>query len=275
MDKVKQWMYYFIIGIVSLVALVFIPMLGSTVGLGWNIPNTMVGWIVWVATKIIVAVINVLIFYSFMQQAKINIKENEHYKEARDILAKQKVKNAVPRSPKKWNTQQYSIKGVTIFITTALATVALTQAILAYDWVNMLTYLFTIIMGLIFGVLQMKMAEDYWTDEYYRYALMVKEKNEKQIQEEVAKTVEVTSEECIKQRNDSICTNSGTNILESSNSNCDTSINYQPMILDSNYGYYSFLSGPVYAGSATTDSFGTDVKEIMTYNNKEKGEAAC
>lgn len=173
MDKVKQYLNYIIIGIVSLIALVFLPMLGSTVGLGWNIPNTIVGWTVWVAVKLIVAILNVLIFHCFMQQAKVNVKDNENYKRARDILLKQKEKEILPKSPNKWNSQQYIKKGTTIFLTTGLSTVALTQAILSFDYVSMLTYLFTIIMGLIFGVLQMKTAEEYWTDEYLQYALMI------------------------------------------------------------------------------------------------------
>lgn len=176
MEKVKLYMYYFIIGIVSLVALVFLPMLGSTIGLGWNIPNTVVGWIVWVTTKVIVATLNVLIFHSFMQQAKINVKNDPKFIEAKEILGKIKIKKYVPRSPQKWNSQQYGKKGTMIFISTALATVALTQAILSFDYVSMLTYLFTIIMGLIFGVLQMKSAEDYWTNEFWKYAKMIENK---------------------------------------------------------------------------------------------------
>ena len=173
MDKVKQSLNYIIIGIVSLIALVFLPMLGSTVGLGWNIPNTTVGWTVWVAVKLIVATLNVLIFHCFMQQAKVNVKDNENYKRAREILVKQKEKEILPKSPNKWNSQQYIKKGSTIFITTGLSTIALTQAILTFDYVSMLTYLFTIVMGLIFGILQMKTAEEYWTDEYLQYALMI------------------------------------------------------------------------------------------------------
>lgn len=146
-------MYYFIIGIVSLIALCFLPMIGSDIGLGWNLPNTSVGWIVWIVTKLIVAVLNVLIFHCFMLQAKINIKENEKYKEAKNLLSVNKVKDYIPRSPDLWNKQQYGQKGVTIFITTALSTVALTQAMLTFDYMSMLTYLFTIIMGLIFGVM--------------------------------------------------------------------------------------------------------------------------
>lgn len=173
MEKIRQYMYYFIIGIISLIALIFLPMIGSTIGLGWNIPDTTVGWIVWVAVKCIVASINVLLFHSFMCQAKINIKDDPKYIEASLILNKIKDdKKYLPRSPRKWQAQQYGKKGTMIFLTTALATVALTQAILTFDWVSMLTYLFTIIMGLILGVLQMKNAEEYWTNEYWKFAKM-------------------------------------------------------------------------------------------------------
>lgn len=178
MDKIKQWMYYFIIGIVSMIALCFLPMIGSDIGLGWNLPNTEVGWIVWVTIKVIVAVLNVLIFHCFMMQAKINAKDNEKYKEALEILRITKRKEYTPRSPSSWNKQQYGQKGVTLFITTALSTIALTQAMLTFDWMSMLTYLFTIIMGLIFGVMQMQTAEEYWTDEFWQYAQEVKHKLE-------------------------------------------------------------------------------------------------
>lgn len=177
-ENVKLYMYYLIIGLVSLVALVFLPMVGSQIGLDWNIPDTPTGWIVWAAVKIIVAVINVLIFHSFMQQARVNVRDNEDFKKANEILGRVKHKEFIPRSPHKFNTQTYGRKGTTIFITSALATLALSQAILTFDWMAMLTYLFTIIMGVVFGVLQMKSSEEYWTLEYPRYARMVLENEE-------------------------------------------------------------------------------------------------
>lgn len=172
MDKIKQWLYYAIIGVISFISLVFLPMVGSTVGLSWNVPDTVVGWIVWVAVKLIVSTINILVFYCFMCQAKVNVKDNPNYKEAREILFKQKNKEVLPKSPKKWNTEQYLRKGTTIFITSALSTIALTQAVLSFDYISMLSYLFTIVMGLIFGIIQMKTAEEYWTTEYLEYAKM-------------------------------------------------------------------------------------------------------
>lgn len=171
MDKIKQYLYYFLIGIISLIALVFIPMLGTSVGLDWNVPNTAVGWIVWIVVKLIIAIINILIFHCFMCQAKLNVKDNENYKRAREILIQEQVKEVLPKSPHKWNVEQYGMKGITIFLTSALSTVALTQALLTFDWISMLACLFVIVMGLIFGILQMRTAEEYWTTEYLEYAL--------------------------------------------------------------------------------------------------------
>lgn len=184
MDKLKQWLYYFIIGIVSMIALCFLPMIGSDIGLAWNLPDTQIGWIVWVTIKTIVAVLNVLIFHCFMMQAKLNIKNDPKYVEALDTLKLAKQKDYTPRSPSSWNRQQYGSKGVIIFITTALSTVALTQAMLTFDWMSMLTYLFTIIMGIIFGVMQMETAEEYWTNEFWQYAQQVKQEL---IEQELAK----------------------------------------------------------------------------------------
>lgn len=189
LDKVKQGLYYIIIFIISFVALVFLPMIGSTVGLQWNIPNTSVGWIVWVGARLIISTINVLIFYSFLQQGRLNVIKNPKYQEAMEILGKNKVKNYMPKSPAKWQRDQYLKKGTTLFISTALATVALSQAILAYDWTALLAYLFTIIMGLVFGLLQMKKAEEYWSEEFYNYAKLMEEKlkEEKENKKEIEK----------------------------------------------------------------------------------------
>lgn len=183
MDKLKQNMYYLIITLVSLISLFFLPMLGSEIGLKWNIPNTSVGWVIWVTTKLIVASLNVLIFHCFMQQAKVNVKDNKNFLRAEELMFELKIKlknEFTPRSPKSWTIKQYTSKGVTIFVTTALSTIAFAQALLTFDYVSLLTYLFTIVMGLIFGIMQMKSAEIYWTEEYLLYAKLL----EKEIMEE-------------------------------------------------------------------------------------------
>ena len=182
-EKAKQNMYYILIGIISFISVAFLPMVGSTVGLGWKLPDTPTGWVVWAISRLIIATINVLIFYSFMEQAKLNVAKDPHYIEATEILLKAKKADHTPRSPQKWQALQYGKRGTKIFISSALSVVALGQAILSFDWVSMLAYIFTIAMGIVFGVLQMKKAEAYWTDEFYRYAMMIKEEEAKKPEE--------------------------------------------------------------------------------------------
>ena len=178
-ERVHSYAYYFIIGIASLFALVFLPMVGSEVGIGFNVPDTKAGWIVWITTRIIVAALNVLIFFSFKQQARVNVVNDANYIKANEILSKVKVREYHPRSPKKYNGGAYAKKGTTIFVTSAFATVALTQAIMSFDYVTLLTYLFTIVMGLVFGLITMLNDEEYWTHEYLDYAnSILKEKTD-------------------------------------------------------------------------------------------------
>ena len=178
MEKLKAGMYYCIIAIISVVALVFLPAIGSTVGIGLVLPTTIAGWIVYITTKIIIAIINVLIFQCFRLQGKLNVKDSNEYKQATKLLKTVKrSKEYIPLSPAQWSRRQWGSKGLTIFITSILSVFALTQAILTFDWIAMLTYLFTILMGLIFGVLQMKREEEYWTVGYLEYAEYITNNN--------------------------------------------------------------------------------------------------
>lgn len=217
-QSLKQGMYYIIIAVISFISVVFLPMLGSTLGLGWKLPDTTAGWVVWGASRAIVATINVLLFHSFMEQAKLNIKDDEHYKEARDILVKVKKKEHKPKSPAQWNAAQYGKKGVSIFLASAMSVVAIGQAVLSYEWATALAYLFTLGMGIIFGIMQMKKAETYWTTEYYEYALMKKRMEEEQQiaeqSEQTQKTEENAVAEQINKEEQEECSQSETKNLE-------------------------------------------------------------
>jgi hypothetical protein len=177
--KFKQYQYYIIIGVVSLIALLFLPLIGSEAGLAWNIPDTLTGWTVFVVSKLIVAVINILIFHCFNMQGKENIKEDPLYIEAISILdIKLNSEEHAPKAPEVWSRQVYGRKGVAVFCTSILSTIGLTQAVLTFDYVSMFTYLFTITMGITFGILQMNAAEDYWTHEFWRYAKKIEKETD-------------------------------------------------------------------------------------------------
>lgn len=182
-EHLSRYLNYWIIGVVSLIALFFLPFVGSAAGLALILPNTVAGWIVYCGTKVIVAVINVLIFHCFFQQSRVNVKDNSRYLEALGILDRLKIKEQTFRSPEQYTRSTYLTKGTTIFLTTILGAFSLTQAILVFDLVMFLTYLFTIIMGIIFGILSMKNAEIYWTEEMWHYAKKL-EKERAQAQKE-------------------------------------------------------------------------------------------
>lgn len=193
----NQYIYYFIIGIISFLTLIFLPMIGTELNAEFTIPNTTVGWIVFITSKLIVSVINVLLFHCFVLQAKINIKDNENFKKAADIIQNLKSDTTsyrvIPKSPKQFFRKEYSGKLLAIFVTSVGSTFALTQAILTFDYITFLTYLFVIILGIVFGILEMKKVEGYWIDEYYQYALYLKFKKEEE--DKLTKNLEMSIEE--------------------------------------------------------------------------------
>ena len=174
----KQYLYYVIIGIFTFIVLVFMPMLGSSIDGGLKLPQGKGAWIMFVITRVFIAITNIIIFYSFMQQAKLNVRNNEYYKAANEILLKTKnAKEKKPMSPKKWEASQYLKKGTTIALGTVFALFSLSQAILTYKYTDLISYVLLIFSATVFGIFQMKKAEIYWTTEYYRYAKMIEEEN--------------------------------------------------------------------------------------------------
>lgn len=172
-EKFRNIAYYLIIGVVSILSTAFLPMVGSEIGLSFNFPNTTAGWIAWSSSKIAIAVLNMVLFVCFMKQAKINVRKDPRYLEACSILREVEKKRALkPKSPKKWEGTQYMSKGVTMFVCSILSAIGFSQAILTFDLITFLSYAFTLIMGIVFGFLQMNKAEDYWTGEYLAYARM-------------------------------------------------------------------------------------------------------
>jgi hypothetical protein len=219
-EKWKQYQNYVIIAVVSLIALFFLPMLGTQMGLGWVLPTTFAGWVVYSISKLLVATINILIFHCFVQQGKINIATHPNFLEALTILGNiEPDAMEAPRSPQQFLSGIYGKKGVTIFITSALSAVGLTQAILTFDLVSMLTYLFTIVLGIVFGLLQMSQVEIYWTEEYLSYAKERKRKDDQKREESLSNPVENVPTVCPPQTtaegNDTTDTTGGTSLLES------------------------------------------------------------
>lgn len=166
----RDYINYIVVGLISLVALFVIPFIGSEVGLSLVLPTTPAGWIVFCASKLLVGIISVLIFHCFTQQARINIKDNPRFVEANKLLNTIEDKTVKVKSPKEYFRGLYLSKGTTQFITAILSAFSLCQAALVFDLITFISYSITIFLGLIFGVLNMKSVEEYWTGDYYIFA---------------------------------------------------------------------------------------------------------
>lgn len=180
-DQLNQHIYYVLIFLLSAIALFVAPLFGSNLGLTLAFPQTKAAWVVYVTVKLFVAMINVLLFHCFVRQAKLNIKDDPRFIEAQTIMGKLRQTVQHARSPHTYFGQLYRRKGTTIFATTLLSAVVLTNAILTWDITSLITYATTVVMGLIFGILKMKDVEVYWTEEYYVFALEQLEAHEKAI----------------------------------------------------------------------------------------------
>ena len=168
--RFKDLSGYFLVGIVSLLSVVVVPLLGTDFGTTIVIPNTWGGLAIWLCTRFTVVVVNLLIFDAFIKQAKINVKDDERYKSA--VLKLNTIKEEagiVPRSPEKFNKQQWRKKGTSLGISSVLSSFLLTECIVNFDLTNFLTYLFTIGGAVAFGYLTMMNNEDYWTTEFPIY----------------------------------------------------------------------------------------------------------
>lgn len=174
----KQNVYYLLIFSVSLIAAGVLPFFESTMTGKWNAPTSPWGWVLYVSSKLITATLNLLIFHAFMQQAKLNVRNDPNYIRAREILAPLHRRQYVPKSPHKWNTEQYSKKGVTIFVSSLLALITIGDMILRFSWPTFIATIITVVIGIVVGVMQMMSAMDYWTNEFLDYALYIQKQME-------------------------------------------------------------------------------------------------
>ena len=183
-EKFSLNFYYCLIFLLSLlvmtVAPMFTPSANTDLGISAIFPHSVIGWAIYVCTKLFVGVVNLLLFHCFVKQAKINIKDNEKYIAACKIYDMYHPKEYNPRGPKQYFGQLYRKKGIMIFLTSMLSAVVLTNAILSFDVTAFVTYSMTILMGIIFGILKMKEVEVYWTGEFYDSAIKLESKYQKQ-----------------------------------------------------------------------------------------------
>ena len=170
-DSLRANLYYVIIALLSIGVLIVFPFLHSDLSAGLLFPTTTAGWFLFWFEKLSITGINMTIFTAFKKQGKLNIKDNDKYLEAQKLMNKVKCKAYKPLSPVQYQAKTYGKKGTTLIITTMASLVAITNMLLKFDYLALISYAVTIIMAIIFGIFAMKQDELYWTSDYYYWAL--------------------------------------------------------------------------------------------------------
>lgn len=167
-------LWYIVLAVASIITLVFFPMIGSGLPLALTLPTSAVGWIIYVFTKLAVSAINIFIFHSFMSQGKLNVSDFWKKKLADEILHRvRRTQETIPLSPEEWLAKQYKTKGITIAITSVLSCIILSQVVLYFDFIIFISYLLTLCLGLFTGIIQLFKAEQFWSMDYFDYAIYI------------------------------------------------------------------------------------------------------
>lgn len=184
-EAFKQYKNYGIIAMLTIITVTVFPLIGTSIGMEPNYPNTVIGWVVWAVIKIALVVDNIFIFQAFVDQAELNVQFEPRYIEAREIVRKYRIGKYMPMSPEERSKKLLS-KKVVITILTSLISIALTEALLKYHLADLIAYSLSMIMAITFGIMTMADQEKYWVEEFYDYAINIRDEEEEKLKQKQA-----------------------------------------------------------------------------------------
>lgn len=197
-ESINKYAYYIMILLIALLA-VFVPplCLGAISGdFSLAFPTTPGAWVVWGIINGSSIIANISILVLFKLQAKKNCLEHPNYIKATEILDEVSQVNQVyiPRSPGQMDVEEYVKKVIFIILFTLGSFIAISNLIISFDILTLISTLISMITTLIVSWTSMLNNEEYWTKEYLMYANHIKNKT----LEESLKTAE--KEESMKEK---------------------------------------------------------------------------
>ena len=179
---ISDYSIYMIIVLVTSVVVFIPPLVGGAIQGDVSIffPVNAAGWVLWGMTNGGAAIGNVSLLVLFKMQAKKNVRDNESFKKANDILNALARERAVfvPRSPAKMNAADYTTKIIFIVLSTLSSFMVISSIIISFDVVTLISTVLSAVVALCFSWVTMLNNEEYWTGEYLLYAEMLKKKME-------------------------------------------------------------------------------------------------
>lgn len=195
----KQYAFYGIIVVILILVLFVVPILAGGINANdfrYYLPKSTAGWIVFWAIRGGTVAGNLCIFGLFKAQAKTNSRDNPNFIEANRLLEQLNgTEGFIPVSPKKKLVKDWTTKGITVFVTTALESVVIGSLAIAFDVMTLISCITSSITAVLFGIVAMIKDEVYWTEEYLLYAKFMCDK----AREESVKEPETEEPEIIKE----------------------------------------------------------------------------
>lgn len=177
---IHDYAIYMIIIIVSAVVMFIPPLVGGALQgeISLFFPKSPSGWVLWAMTNGGASIGNASLLVLFKMQAKRNVRDNENFKKANEILDELIREKAVfiPRSPRKMNFSDYCSKTVFIVMSTLSSFMVISSIVIKFDVITLISTVVSTMIALCFSWVTMLNNEEYWTGEYLLYAEMIRKR---------------------------------------------------------------------------------------------------
>lgn len=166
--------------ILTLVATLLVPLLGSYATGKALYPETTIGWIIYFTSAIAVALCSLMIYLALHNQGKLNVKDEEEYIKAKELHLKNfermNGKEIIPVDPFKWEKVTKIKKGIFQTLGIFLGLLGFGLAFLTWNNTQFISSCISIVMALSFGLVHMGDVERMFTEGWLEWELYVEKK---------------------------------------------------------------------------------------------------
>lgn len=136
-------------------------------------PKTTIEWVVWIALRLITAVVTFMIFDSFLKEGEKKGKQSEQYKRANEkfmsLFCLDLSSEVKAVSPRAYMAKQRGVKALKLVLGAVLTGVAIADATISLDWTGLLGTIVSLIMMNVWGYQKQLDVESYFINEYPIY----------------------------------------------------------------------------------------------------------
>ena len=179
-DIYSNWANYLMIFLMIIVQ-IGISVLSNIDGdITASFPHTTKEWIIWVALRVISAVVAYMIFDSFIKEGEKRGKESQEYKTAHDkymnLFKLDKQKEAHILSPNQYLNKMRTLKALKLVISAVLTGVAVSLSTITLDWTSLLGTVISILMMWVWGYQKQLEVENYFVNDYQLWVVIQENK---------------------------------------------------------------------------------------------------